>query len=71
MFIFIYLLVSANLEQHGTYDICYSLVAFRQSVSQSVTSRYLISQESCAIAKMTARCDDISKQTATHPPKIM
>jgi len=27
-------------------------------------------QESCAIAKMTARCADKSKQTATTPPKI-
>ena len=27
-------------------------------------------QESCAIAKMTARCADKSKQTATPPPKI-
>jgi len=26
--------------------------------------------ESCAIAKMTARCADKSKQTATPPPKI-
>jgi len=27
-------------------------------------------QESCAIANMTARCDDKSKQTATPPAKI-
>jgi len=27
-------------------------------------------QESCAIAKMTARCADKSKQTATPSPKI-
>ena len=27
-------------------------------------------QESCTIAKMTARCADKSKQTATPPPKI-
>ena len=27
-------------------------------------------QESCVIAKMTARCAYKSKQTATHPPKI-
>jgi len=27
-------------------------------------------QESCDIAKMTARCADKSKQTATPPPKI-
>ena len=29
-----------------------------------------VEQESCAIAKMTARCADKSKQTATPPPKI-
>jgi len=29
-----------------------------------------IKQESCAIAKMTVRCVDKSKQTATPPPKI-
>jgi len=27
-------------------------------------------QESCAIAKMTVRCADKSKQTATPPPEI-
>jgi len=29
-----------------------------------------VTQESCAIANMTARCADKSKQTATPPPKI-
>jgi len=29
-----------------------------------------VKQESCAIANMTARCADKSKQTATPPPKI-
>jgi len=28
-------------------------------------------QESCAIAKIAARCTDKSKQTATYPPNIM
>ena len=32
------------------------------------TSPYI--QESCAVAKMTARCADKSKQTGTPPPKI-
>jgi len=34
------------------------------------TNGAYIKQESCAITKITARCDDKSKQTATPPPKI-
>jgi len=41
---------------------------FRLSVR--VSHAYFVSQESCAITKMTARCADKSKQTATQPPKI-
>ena len=31
---------------------------------------HVLKQDRCAIAKMTARCADKSKQTATPPPKI-
>jgi len=40
------------------------------TVCVRVCVRTLKEQESCAFAKMTARCADKSKETATPPPRI-
>jgi len=51
--------------RHFLYNMC--TVEITQGCDGCAETR----QESCAIAKMTTRCADKSKQTATPPPKIM
>jgi len=47
-----------------------SNIRWRDLINSASDSQVLKVQESCAIAKMTARSADKNKQTATPPPKI-